>query len=95
MASHRPAEHLDWKRQLDGASRSDSHVDHLWTLHDLGAYLRLSEPGVRGMLKRREIPKDCILKLGKRRLRFIPDRVRAWLDIIDRATDQKKSEQLP
>ena len=67
----------------------------LWTLSDLCSFLNLSEAGARGMLKRREIPADCIVRLGKRRLRFIPDRIRTWLQLDEQDDTSPAVEKSP
>jgi hypothetical protein len=40
--------------------------------------LSVTPCAVRGMMRRREIPKDAILRIG-RRVRYIPARIHAWV----------------
>jgi len=49
----------------------------LWTVRQAGAWLSMSELSLRTMLKRRQIPAEIVLKIG-RRVRFRSDLLRAW-----------------
>lgn len=60
--------------------------ENLWTVRELSGFLSLSPAAVRSMLKRREIPENCVRRVGKRRLRFIPGAVREWLNLAQSAT---------
>ena len=51
--------------------------DGLWTVRQACEWLSVSELSLRTMLKRREIPPEIILKLG-RRVRFRSDLLREW-----------------
>jgi excisionase family DNA binding protein len=48
---------------------------HLWTPEDAAGFLRVTMPALYQMVYRRDLP---FLKIG-RRLRFDPNRIRAWL----------------
>ena len=52
-------------------------VDGLWTVRQACEWLSMTEHSLRTMLKRREIPPEIILKLG-RRVRFRSDLLRDW-----------------
>ena len=51
--------------------------DGLWSVRQACEWLSLTEHSLRTMLKRREIPPEIILKLG-RRVRFRSDLLRDW-----------------
>jgi hypothetical protein len=51
--------------------------DGLWTVRQASEWLSITELSLRTMLKRRQIPPDIILKLG-RRVRFRSDLLREW-----------------
>ena len=51
--------------------------DALWTVRQACEWLSVTELSLRTMLKRREIPLEIILKLG-RRVRFRSDLLREW-----------------
>ena len=51
--------------------------DGLWNIRQACEWLSVTEHSLRTMLKRREIPAEIILKLG-RRVRFRSDLLRAW-----------------
>jgi len=51
--------------------------DGLWTVRQACEWLSVTELSLRTMLKRREIPLEIILKLG-RRVRFRSDLLREW-----------------
>ena len=51
-------------------------AEHLWTVKDAAAFLRLGRNAVYEMAKRDEIPN---LRIGSR-IRFIPAEVRAWAE---------------
>lgn len=53
-------------------------VDGLWTVRQASQWLSVTELSLRTMLKRRQIPKGVILKLG-RRIRFRSDLLRTWV----------------
>ena len=52
-------------------------ADGLWTVRQACEWLSMTEHSLRTMLKRREIPPEIILKLG-RRVRFRSDLLRDW-----------------
>ena len=52
-------------------------TDGLWTVRQACEWLSMTEHSLRTMLKRREIPPEIILKLG-RRVRFRSDLLRDW-----------------
>jgi hypothetical protein len=51
--------------------------DGLWTVRQACEWLSMTELSLRTMLKRRQIPPEIILKLG-RRIRFRSDLLRDW-----------------
>lgn len=51
--------------------------DGLWNVRQACEWLSVTEHSLRTMLKRREIPPEIILKLG-RRVRFRSDLLREW-----------------
>jgi len=51
--------------------------DELWTLKDFAEWLRITVWAARGMLKRRQLPPESIVKIG-RRVRIRIDIVRDW-----------------
>ena len=51
--------------------------DGLWSVRQACEWLSVTEHSLRTMLKRREIPPEIILKLG-RRVRFRSDLLREW-----------------
>ena len=51
--------------------------DGLWNVKQACAWLSISELSLRTMMKRRQIPAEAILKLG-RRVRFRSDLLREW-----------------
>jgi len=51
--------------------------DGLWTVRQACEWLSVSELSLRTMLKRREIPLEIIVRLG-RRVRFRSDLLRDW-----------------
>lgn len=52
--------------------------DGLWTVRQACEWLSVTELSLRTMLKRREIPLEIIVKLG-RRVRFRSDLLRNWV----------------
>ena len=54
-------------------------TEPLWKLEDLAAFLGLTLDGARALWKTRQIPEECAVRLGIRRLRFNPERVRQWI----------------
>ena len=51
-------------------------VEHLWTVREVAALLRVGRHSVYEMAKSGEMPS---LRVGAR-VRFVPEEVRAWLD---------------
>jgi excisionase family DNA binding protein len=51
--------------------------DGLWNVRQACEWLSVSELSLRTMLKRRQIPPEIVLKLG-RRVRFRSDLLREW-----------------
>jgi excisionase family DNA binding protein len=52
--------------------------DALWTVRQASEWLSITELSLRTMLKRRQVPADIIVKLG-RRVRFRSDLLREWV----------------
>jgi hypothetical protein len=50
----------------------------LWTLEDFAAWLRITPMAARAMLRRRELPPESVLKIG-RRVRLRAEIVKAWV----------------
>ena len=50
----------------------------LWTIEDFAAWLRITPMAARAMLRRRELPREAILKIG-RRVRLHAEIVKAWV----------------
>ena len=50
-------------------------AEHLWTVRDAAAFLRIGRNAVYEMVKRDEVPN---VRVGSR-VRFIPGELRAWL----------------
>jgi excisionase family DNA binding protein len=52
--------------------------DGLWNIRQTCEWLSVTELSLRTMLKRREIPAEIIVKIG-RRVRFRSDLLKAWV----------------
>ena len=52
--------------------------DARWTVRQASEWLSITELSLRTMLKRRQVPADIIVKLG-RRVRFRSDLLREWV----------------
>ena len=52
--------------------------ERLWTVKEASEWLAVTEQALRSMLKRREVPREIVFKLG-RRVRFRPDLLREWV----------------
>ena len=50
----------------------------LWTIEDFAAWLRITPMAARAMLRRRELPREAILKIG-RRVRLRAEIVKSWV----------------
>ena len=50
----------------------------LWTLEDFAAWLRITVLAARAMLRRRELPAEAVLKIG-RRVRLRAEIIKAWV----------------
>jgi len=50
----------------------------LWTLEDFAAWLRITVLAARAMLRRRELPAESVLKIG-RRVRLRAEVIKAWV----------------
>ena len=50
----------------------------LWTIEDFAVWLRITPMAARAMLRRRELPREAILKIG-RRVRLRAEIVKAWV----------------
>ena len=50
----------------------------LWTLEDFAAWLRITVLAARAMLRRRELPAEAVLKIG-RRVRLRAEVIKAWV----------------
>jgi len=51
-------------------------VEPLWTIRQASEWLSMSERGLRCMLQRNQVPKDLIIRIG-RRIRFRSSPLRA------------------
>ena len=52
--------------------------DGLWTVRQASQWLSVTELSLRTMMKRREIPGELLLKIG-RRVRFRSDLFKSWV----------------
>jgi len=52
--------------------------ESLWTLEDFAAWLRITPMAARAMLRRRELPPESVVKIG-RRVRLRAEIVKAWV----------------
>ncbi len=50
----------------------------LWTVEDFAAWLRITPMAARAMLRRRELPPESVVKIG-RRVRLRAEVVKAWI----------------
>jgi hypothetical protein len=50
----------------------------LWTVEDFAAWLRITPMAARAMLRRRELPPESVVKIG-RRVRLRAEVVKAWV----------------
>src|SRR5260221_14660379 len=62
----------------EGLMGDAAPADSLWTVRQLSAWLSMTEHGVRCMLRRRHIPLEATVRIG-RRVRFRPEAIRAWI----------------
>ncbi|MEK7469262.1 MAG: hypothetical protein AAB074_17955 [Planctomycetota bacterium] len=51
----------------------------LWRVDEAADFMRISPDALRSMMRRREIPLECILKMGKRRVRLVTAKLLAWI----------------
>jgi predicted DNA-binding transcriptional regulator AlpA len=54
-------------------------VEPLWNIRQASEWLSMSERALRCMLQRNQIPKDVIIRIG-RRIRFRAAPLRAWIE---------------
>lgn len=54
-------------------------AEDLWNIRQASRWLCMSERALRSMLYRDEIPKDAVVRIG-RRIRFIPAALRGWIE---------------
>lgn len=52
--------------------------DRLWTVKEASAWLSVTEYALRGMLRRDQLPRESIFRMG-RRIRFRSNALRAWV----------------
>lgn len=52
--------------------------DELWTIRDFAEWFKVSIPAVRGILRRRELPPEAVIKVG-RRVRLKAELVKQWV----------------
>jgi hypothetical protein len=50
----------------------------LWTIEEFASWLRITTLAARAILRRRELPPDAVLKIG-RRVRLRAELVKAWV----------------
>ena len=50
----------------------------LWTVDDFAAWLRITPMAARAMIRRRELPPNSIVKIG-RRVRLRAEMIKAWV----------------
>jgi hypothetical protein len=58
-------------------------IETLWTVEDFAAWLRITPMAARAMLRRRELPPESVVKIG-RRVRLRAEVVKAW--VLNRKT---------
>ena len=56
----------------------DQSPETLWTVEDFAAWLRITPMAARAMLRRRELPPESLVKIG-RRVRLRAEIVKAWV----------------
>jgi predicted DNA-binding transcriptional regulator AlpA len=59
-------------------------MKRLLTVRDLAARLGESESAIRTRLKRNQIPEDCIMETGRRKIRFDPVKTDQWIESMRR-----------
>lgn len=62
----------------------------LWDKAELGAFTGKTTEAISGMLRRRSIPEECIVKVGKA-VRFLPSAIYAWLGLQGKGGGHGKS----
>lgn len=72
-----PRAQLSLVGRTDAGATPPVQPEKLWTVKQAADWLSISEQSLRTMLKRRQIPRQAILKLG-RRVRFRSDFLRDW-----------------
>jgi predicted DNA-binding transcriptional regulator AlpA len=53
-------------------------AEPLWTIRQASAWMSMSERALRCMLHRNQVPREVIIRIG-RRIRFRADALRAWV----------------
>jgi hypothetical protein len=53
-------------------------AETLWTIEDFATWLRITVLAARAMLRRRELPPEAVIKVG-RRVRLRAELVKAWV----------------
>ena len=53
-------------------------AEPLWTIRQASEWLSMSERALRCMLQRNQVPRDVIIRIG-RRIRFRAGAMRAWI----------------
>jgi excisionase family DNA binding protein len=72
-----PRAQLSLVARPDAGSAPSVPPERLWTVKQAAEWLSISEQSLRTMMKRRQLPAQAILKLG-RRVRFRSDVLRDW-----------------
>ena len=93
----------DVKKKADPVQRRLDRIERMlrpardrhWTIADIAAELQVSESTARSLLKLEGAPKPLALQTNKEgallQPRYAPDRIRAWLADIDRASQPSRS----
>ena len=70
------------KKELDQSNEKD-YGFKLMDLAELGKVLGVTVAGVRAMMKRNELPKELVIRIGTR-IRFDRGRLKEWIDSLPR-----------
>src|SRR5689334_8107852 len=70
---------LSERTLMSTVSPIDSHS--LWDVEKLAQFIAVTPGALRCMLRRGEVPRNCICRVGVRRIRFLPAAVLEWLKL--------------
>jgi excisionase family DNA binding protein len=66
------------KRNMDMTNEQTTKPLLLWTVEEFAAWMRITTMAARCMLRRRELPAQAVIKIG-RRVRLRADLVQEWV----------------